>query len=115
VTEREEANMGADATAETFGALVQEGNVLVDVWGPNCAPCLALMPSIEEMAERHRGRLRLVKVNAPENRGICRELRVFGLPTYVLFRDGEEVSRLSGDPSLEEIEAAVETMMGGEQ
>jgi thioredoxin 1 len=115
VTEREEANMGADATAETFGALVQEGNVLVDVWGPNCAPCLALMPSIEEMAERHRGRLRLVKVNAPENRGICRELRVFGLPTYVQFRDGEEVSRLSGDPSLEEIEAAVETMLGGEK
>lgn len=115
MTEREEANMGVDATAETFGALVQDGNVLVDVWGPNCAPCLALMPSIEALAERHRGRLRLVKVNAPENRGICRELRVFGLPTYVLFRDGEEVSRLSGDPSLEEIEAAVETMVGGEQ
>jgi thioredoxin-like negative regulator of GroEL len=118
VTEREEADMEtdmeADATGETFGALVREGSVLVDVWGPNCAPCLALMPSIEALAARHRGRLRLVKVNAPENRRICRELRVFGLPTYVLFRDGEEVSRLSGDPSLEEIEAAVETMLGGD-
>ena len=106
--------MAADATAETFAALVEEGNVLVDVWGPRCAPCLALMPSIEALAERHRGRLRLVKVNAPENRGICRDLRVFGLPTYVLFRDGEEVRRLSGDPSLEEIAAAVESMLGGE-
>lgn len=115
MTEREEADMEADATAENFGALVREGSVLVDVWGPNCAPCLALMPSIEALAERHGGRLRLVKVNAPENRGICRELRVFGLPTYVLFRDGEEVSRLSGDPSLEEIEAAVETMLGGDE
>jgi thioredoxin 1 len=115
VTEREDADIRADATAETFGALVERGNVLVDFWGPKCAPCLSLMPSIEALAERHRGRLRLVKVNAPENRGICRELRVFGLPTYVLFRDGAEVARLSGDPSLEEVAAAVETMMGGEE
>ena len=115
MTEREEAVMGADATEETFEALVKEGNVLVDFWGPACAPCLALMPSIEALAERHGGRLRLVKVNAPENRGICRDLRVFGLPTYVLFRDGEEVRRLSGDPSLEEIATAVDTMVGGEE
>jgi thioredoxin-like negative regulator of GroEL len=106
---------GADATAETFGALVEQGNVLVDFWGPKCAPCLSLMPSIEALAERHRGRLRLVKVNAPENRGICRDLRVFGLPTYVLFSNGAEVRRLSGDPSLEEVTAAVETMLGGEE
>jgi thioredoxin-like negative regulator of GroEL len=115
VTEREEAVMETDATAETFGALVKEGHVLVDFWGPACAPCIALMPSIEALAERHGGRLRLVKVNAPENRGICRDLRVFGLPTYVLFRDGEEVRRLSGDPSIEEIATAVDTMLGGEE
>jgi len=102
-----------DATVDTFPDLVADGNVLVDFWGPNCAPCIALMPMVEELAERFGPDLRLVKVNAPENRQVCRDLRVFGLPTYVLFRDGSEVERLTGDPTLEEIEAAVQTMVRG--
>ena len=114
MTARDDVGTAADATAETFRGLTERGDVLVDFWGPKCAPCLALMPSVEALAERHRDRLRLVKVNAPENREICRDLRVFGLPTYLLLRDGEEVGRLSGDPSLDEITTAVETMLGGE-
>ena len=102
-----------DATADTFPDLVADGNVLVDFWGPNCAPCVALMPNVEQLAERFGPDLRLVKVNAPENRQVCRDLRVFGLPTYVLFRDGNEVDRLTGDPTLEKIEAAVQTMLRG--
>jgi thioredoxin 1 len=102
-----------DATADTFPDLVADGNVLVDFWGPNCAPCVALMPDVEQLAERFGPDLRLVKVNAPENRQVCRDLRVFGLPTYVLFRDGNEVERLTGDPTLEQIEAAVQTMLRG--
>ncbi len=102
-----------EATVETFTELVRDGNVLVDFWGPNCAPCVALMPKVEELAERFGEDLRLVKVNAPENRQVCKDLRVFGLPTYVLFRDGQEVERLTGDPSLEDIGSAVESLVRG--
>ena len=105
--------MSVDATADTFGSLVGEGNVLVDFWGPQCAPCLALMPAVEALEERHEGNLRLVKVNAPQNRRICRELRVIGLPSYVLFKDGQEIERLTGTPTIEEIEAAVTSLMEG--
>ena len=103
--------MATDATVETFEGLVREGLVLVDLWGPACAPCIALMPLVEELECRYIGRLQLVKVNAPENRQVCRDLRVFGLPTYVLFRDGEEVERLVGDPSIDDIESAIEIQM----
>jgi thioredoxin 1 len=108
--------MGIEATPETFGSLVADGNVLVDFWGPRCQPCLALMPAVEALEERYEGELKLVKVNAPDNRQVCRDLRVMGLPTYVLFRDGAEVERLTGDPSKAEIEAAVERLLreGGE-
>ena len=99
--------MPVDASPETFQAEVAQGNVLVDFWGPRCQPCLALMPAVEALEERHAGRLRLVKVNATENRAICRELGVLGLPTYVLYRDGVEVERLTGDPTRGDIEAAV--------
>jgi thioredoxin 1 len=105
--------MAVEATPETFPALVEQGNVLVDFWGPRCQPCLALMPAVEALEESYDGRLKLVKVNAPENRQVCRDLRVLGLPTYLLYRNGAEVERLTGDPSKADIEAAVARLVEG--
>ena len=52
--------MAVEATPETFAALVEQGNVLVDFWGPRCQPCLALMPAVEALEESYDGRLKLV-------------------------------------------------------
>jgi thioredoxin 1 len=71
---------------DTFRSRIAHGDVLVDFWGPRCQPCIALMPAVEALETRYGGRLRLVNVSAPENRAICRKLRVLGLPTYVLYR-----------------------------
>ncbi|MGH3005608.1 MAG: thioredoxin family protein [Gaiellaceae bacterium] len=98
--------MPVEATVETFRDLTGEGSVLVDFWGPRCQPCLAMMPTIADLEEKAGGAVRVVKVNSSENRDICRELRVFGLPTYVLMRDGKELERLSGDVSKDDIERA---------
>jgi thioredoxin 1 len=75
-----------------------------------------MMPTIAKLEEEAGGAVRVVKVNSSENREICRELRVFGLPTYVLMRDGEELERLSGDVSKDDIERAFATLAreGGE-
>ena len=105
--------MPVDANVETFGDLTGEGSVLVDFWGPRCQPCLAMMPTIAQLEEEAGGAVRVVKVNSAENRQICRDLRVFGLPTYVLMRDGNELERLSGDVSREQVEQAFETLKGG--
>jgi thioredoxin-like negative regulator of GroEL len=85
-----------EATKETFGDLVGDGVTLVDVWGPSCAPCFALMPDVERLAEEKAEKMKVVKLEAPKARRLCMELRVLGLPAFLLFRDGEEVSRLSG-------------------
>jgi thioredoxin 1 len=105
--------MSVDATPDTFRGLVAGGNVLVDFWGPRCQPCLALMPAVEALEQQHAGAFRLVKVNAPENREVCRELKVIGLPTYVVYRDGEEIERLTGNPSRADVEAAVARLVAG--
>ena len=102
--------MPVDATVETFGDLTGAGSVLVDFWGPRCQPCLAMMPTIAKLEEEAAGAVRVVKVSAPENRQICRELRVFGLPTYVLMRGGVELERLTGDVTKEQVELAFETL-----
>jgi len=90
--------MGAvrDATKETYDDLVAEGTVLVDVWGPDCRPCLALMPEVARLAAE-RDELAVVKLEAPTARRLCMTLRVMGLPAFILYRDGQELGRLNGE------------------
>jgi thioredoxin 1 len=83
-----------EATRENFDELVAEGTTLVDIWGPECKPCLALMPHVEKLAAK-RPDLNVVKLEAPKARRVCIRLGVHGLPTFLLMRDGEEAARLS--------------------
>jgi thioredoxin 1 len=105
--------MPVDATVDTYHDLTSDGSVLVDFWGPRCQPCIAMMPTIAKLEEEADGAVRVVKVNSAENRDICRELRVFGLPTYVLMQNGEELERLSGEVSKSDIERAFVTLAKG--
>jgi thioredoxin 1 len=105
--------MMTDLTAESFDEATK-GPVLVDVWGPDCQPCLVMMPAVEALGERFAGRVRLLKLNGPDNRKLCRDLRVAGLPTYITLRDGGEVERLTGDGvTVDQLEAAVERLLDG--
>jgi thioredoxin len=103
-----------EATVETFTELSAEGPVLVDIWGPQCQPCLALMPAVEALAETYGDRVRFLSVNAPDNRKVCRDLRVAGLPAYLTLRDGLEVERLTSNGTTpEQIEAAILRLLDG--
>ena len=84
----------SEATRENFDELVESGTVLVDVWGPDCRPCLALKPHVEKLAE-NRDDVKVVMLEAPKARRVCIRLKVHALPTFLLMHDGEEVSRLS--------------------
>jgi thioredoxin 1 len=103
-----------EATVDTFEGLSGEGDVLVDIWGPQCQPCLALMPAVEALAETYGDRVRFLSVNAPENRKVCRDLRVAGLPAYLTMRDGVEVERLTSNGTTpQQIEAAILRLLEG--
>lgn len=100
--------MAIDATTETFEGLVSNGVVLVDVWGPRCAPCLALMPQVEALAEANTGTWTLVKLDATENRPTCLRYRIMTLPTYMVFAGGREVQRLTGaEVTMDDIKVAI--------
>ena len=103
-----------DATVETFADLSGAGEVLVDIWGPQCQPCLALMPAVEALEATYGDRVRFLKVNAPDNRKVCRDLRVAGLPAYLTMRDGVEVERLTSNGTTpEQIEQAIIRLLDG--
>lgn len=83
-----------EATKENFRDTVAQGTVLVDVWGPQCRPCIALLPHVERLAAA-RMDLKVVKLDSSQARRLCMELRVMGLPAFLLFQDGGEVARLA--------------------
>jgi thioredoxin 1 len=90
-----------EVSRDTYQADVVDAShaqpVLVDFWGPRCGPCIAMMPWVEQLAEELAPRLKIVKLNSVGNRRLCAELRVMGLPTFALYRDGQEEWRLTGD------------------
>ncbi len=71
--------------------------VMVDFWGPQCRPCLALMPAVDQLEKEYAGKIKVAKLNAAENRMLCAKLRVMGLPTYLFYKEGVEISRLTGE------------------
>ncbi|MFN2496843.1 MAG: thioredoxin family protein [Pseudonocardiaceae bacterium] len=87
-----------DATKETFDELVGSGLVLVDVWAESCRPCVTLAPHMETIANTHP-ELSIVKLDASKARRQCMALQVRGLPTLLLYQDGQEVARIT-DTSL---------------
>ena len=101
-----------EVTKDTFTqeVLQSEQPVLIDFWGPQCGPCLKLNPTVEQLAEELAGRVKIVKVEAPKNRRLCMELRVMALPTFLGFANGQEVERLTGEVSREQVQAAARAL-----
>ncbi len=87
-----------EVNSDTFAGEVlhSERPVLVDFWGPQCAPCLILMPQVESLESTYGEKIKVVKVDASKNRRLCLELKVLGLPTYLLYKNGESLGRLTG-------------------
>lgn len=86
--------------------------VLAYFWGPKCRPCLTLMPMVEELENNYQDRLKVTKLNAAENRMQCARLRVMGLPAVLLYKDGSEVDRLTGENiTINDIKKAIEAIL----
>lgn len=106
--------MSVDLNRDNYESEAQKasGVVLVDFWGPLCKPCIALMPGVEEIEKDLAGRLKVGKVNSMQNRMLCARLRVMSLPTFIVYKDGEEKTRLTGeDLKPAQIRAAVEKVL----
>jgi thioredoxin 1 len=102
--------MPIDLSSDIFEQEVVKSTVpvLVDFWGPKCAPCLALMPQVESLETKYGASIKITKVDASQNRRMCLNLKVLGLPTFLIYKVGKEVARLTGDAlTIGEIETAL--------
>jgi thioredoxin 1 len=76
--------------------LQAEGPVLVDFWADWCGPCKAIAPALEEIGAEYAGKLTVAKVNIDENPVTPNNYAVRGIPTLILFKDGQPVSTKVG-------------------
>ncbi|MCX7078881.1 MAG: thioredoxin [Pseudomonas sp.] len=82
--------------------------VLVDFWAEWCAPCKALMPMLQQIAESYQGELLLAKVNCDAEPDIVSRFGIRSLPTVVLFKDGQPVDGFAGAQPESAIRALLE-------
>lgn len=81
--------------------------VLVDFWATWCAPCRAIAPSLDELADKYKGQVRIVKLNVDENQDVPQQYGVRSLPTLLMFKGGKVVDQIVGAVPKSKLEDAV--------
>lgn len=75
---------------------MNEPITIIDVWAPWCRPCRAMEPIVDQAASQFAGRIAVEKVNADEQPGRVRDLKVLAVPTLIALQGDREISRLTG-------------------
>ncbi|GAB4472991.1 MAG: thioredoxin [Anaerolineae bacterium] len=85
-------------TDESFESDVLDADqpTLVDFWAEWCGPCKMIAPIVDELAQEYDGKLRVAKLDADANPNTMMAFGIMGIPTLILFKDGEAVERITG-------------------
>ena len=99
-----------ESNDEQFEAdvLQAEGPVLVDFWAPWCSPCRAIAPLLEEIAQEYQSKLKVVKVNVDKSQKTPVKYSVKGIPTLIIFKNGDAVGNHVGALGASDLSAFVE-------
>jgi len=100
-------------TESSFESEVLQSNipVLVDFWAEWCGPCRMVGPILEQLAGEYSGKIKIGKVNVDEERQIASRYGIRSIPTFIIFKGGENVKQLVGalpaDKIRQEIDAVI--------
>lgn len=88
--------MAEQVNYESFGNILQDENtVLADFYSDSCGPCRRMIPVFSEIEQENR-HIRTVKINVTADGELAREYEVRAVPTFILFKNGREASRIIG-------------------
>jgi thioredoxin 1 len=95
-------------TDTDFDTQTKQGVVLVDFWAEWCGPCRRLAPTIDELATQFDGRATVAKMNVDENPNVPMRFMIRGIPTLLLFKNGNLEETVVGLAAKEDLARMIE-------
>ncbi|TNE60443.1 MAG: thioredoxin [Bacteroidetes bacterium] len=84
---------------------------LIDLWAEWCGPCRLMTPIMEELSQEYDGRAIIGKLNVDDNPEVPMEYNVRGIPTFLLFKNGELKEKIVGTQSLQTLKGKIDALL----
>lgn len=95
---------------KNFDQMIKEGITIVDFWAPWCQPCRIQGPILEKVAQRLDNKAKVCKLNVDENRQTAGKFGITGIPTMIIFKDGQPARQFVGVQGENALAQAVESL-----
>ncbi len=97
-----------ELTNGEFESFVKDGTVMIDFFADWCMPCMTMVPIVDELCEKFKGKIKIGKVNVGEEEGIGIKFNVSSIPNFTIFKEGKVVEQFTGSMALEDFEEKLE-------
>lgn len=97
--------------AELDDEIAKQGPCVVEFWMTGCPACARFASTFGELAEEYQTQANVVAIEARENMEASRKHSIRGVPTVIVFKDGQEIQRTTGAKSLEEMREWLEPVL----
>ena len=93
-----------ELSKKEFEDFIKKDLALVDFSADWCMPCLMMVPIVDNLSEKFKGKIEFGKVNIEDNQKLAQEFDIVSIPNFILFKDGKQIEQFIGSMPFEDFE-----------